>query len=334
MKNKRIEKLIEPSPLSLLLPVAVSALLWAVGNVFRPEQSWDVTSSGVIDHLFRTQIGLSEGFSTVLAWTFYVFQAIVLVRMNDRFMLINRRTMLPLAFFLLLISVNENLRLFSLSQVSLLLLVQSMGMMFATYRQRDRVSEYFIIGITMSVSVLLTAEYVVFVPFILIGALRLNALSLRSLLAFLTGLATVPLSLVTLAYVFMPSTAMLGYMNGYVDTLSFAQPHYKLNFVKMTFYASIFFVSMFSLLRALRRDVYDNVRSQCYYAVTRNFFLISVFLLFFMSERIATVYPLAALFASMILAHYFSLNESIVTRCLFWLVVISSMVFFLYSLLF
>ncbi len=334
MNNRRIEQLIQPSLLSFLFPVMVSALLWVLGNVLRPEQIWEVTPSGVIDQMFRAEVNFSDTVSTFLSWSSYLLLAIVLVRLNDRFMLINRRTMLPLVFFLLLISVNVNLCFFSLSQVSLLLMVQLVGMMFATYRQRDRVVEYFIIGMTMSAAVLLTAEYVVFIPIVLIGMLQLNAFSFRSLLAFLTGLLLLPLCFVTLIYVFMSSDSIMGYVNGYVCCLSLSKPRYELNLVKIIFYASIFFVSMFAFLRALRRDVYDNVRSRCFFALIRNFFLISALMLFFMPEKILNVYPLFALFASIILAHYFSFNESVVTRSLFWLVVISSMLFFLYTLLF
>lgn len=334
MENKRLEQLIQPSLLSFLFPVAVISLLWFVGSVFLPESLWSVSFSGSIDQIISENYSFASEFTTLIAWAIYLFVGIMLVQLNDRFMLISRRTMLPLVFFLLLTSTNVNLYIFSLSQISLSFILLAFFLLLSTYRRQDMTVTYFLMGMALSIAVLLTSEFVFLLPLYVIAMFQLNAFSFRSLLAFLTGLVVLPYIIVTLIYCFASPGTLSVYLSQYFSSVSFSVPNYDWNFVKVIFYSSVFAVTIFALLLAMRRANYDNEKSRCFYAVVRNFFLVSVLFLFFLGDKLTHVYPLAVLFASIILAHYFSTNFTILKRSLFLLVVITSFLYFLHALLF
>ncbi len=300
-----------------------------------PSETWNCSYSGPIDAYYWENLPLTPFMSTFVAWLFMVLTGGLLVFLNERHMFINQRTMLPFFFYLLFTSVNVNVYTFSPAQLSNLLVILALGLLFSTYRRTTPVFETFAIGLLLSISSLLTVEYALLVVPFVIGSITLNSIGFRTFLAFLTGLICPVWMLFGSLYLY-DADFLIQFAQSYRDSLSFSFVllSYDYDFIDLIFFGSIIGISFWTLIGAMRRAAYDNVKSQRLYSVMRNFYLFCLVLFVFFSDKMPNLYSLTSVFASLIVAHYFTIMRGLLVRILFWFLLTSAVLYYLNAIIF
>lgn len=114
---------------------------------------------------------------------------ILLLRINNRFSLIQKHTQLPFLFFLLLELASPTLNLLGDGNVMSVVLLFLLALFFQSYQQ-ERAQPAFLIMGTLALCTLFCTRFSYFIPLFLIGFFQIRYLSVKSLLGALIGFVT------------------------------------------------------------------------------------------------------------------------------------------------
>ena len=120
---------------------------------------------------------------------FVLVGGVLLLRINNRFSLIQRHTLLPFLFFLLFELVSPSLTLLGDGNVTAVVLLLLCILFFHAY-QSEKAQPAFLIMFTLALCTLFCTRYIYYVPLFLIGFAQMRCLSIKSLLGALVGLIT------------------------------------------------------------------------------------------------------------------------------------------------
>lgn len=114
---------------------------------------------------------------------------VLLLRINNRFSLIQKHTLLPFIFFLLFELVSPSLTLLGDGNVTAVVLLLLFTLLFHSY-QSEKAQPAFLIMLTLALCTLFCTRTVYYIPLFLIGFAQMRYLSVKSLLGALVGLVT------------------------------------------------------------------------------------------------------------------------------------------------
>lgn len=114
---------------------------------------------------------------------------VLLLRINNRFSLIQKHTLLPFLFFLLLELASPALSLLGDGTVTTVILLLLLVLFFQSY-QSDRAQPAFLIFGALALGTLFCTRFAYFVPLFLIGFSQIRYLSVKSLSGALIGFIT------------------------------------------------------------------------------------------------------------------------------------------------
>lgn len=120
---------------------------------------------------------------------FVLLGGVLLLRINNRFSLIQRHTLLPFIFFLLFEMVSPSLTLLGNGNVTAVVLLLLCILFFRSY-QSEKAQPAFLIMFTLGLCTLFCTRTVYYIPLFLIGFAQMRYLSAKSLLGALVGLVT------------------------------------------------------------------------------------------------------------------------------------------------
>ena len=121
---------------------------------------------GFLAHGFEGQVFLSK----IFAFLFLLFQAVLIVRLNARFILIQERTLLPAFFFLLITAFYMPLLNFSEAIFGSFFFIIMLDLLFSTYKKEPNTYRFFEAGLVLGIASLFYARLIYFLPFIWIVA--------------------------------------------------------------------------------------------------------------------------------------------------------------------
>lgn len=114
---------------------------------------------------------------------------VLLLRINNRFSLIQKHTLLPFLFFLLFELATPDLALLGDGNLMAVVLLFLLALFFHSY-QLDRAQPAFLIVGTLTLCTLFCTRFAYFIPLFLIGFFQIRYLSVKSLLGALIGFVT------------------------------------------------------------------------------------------------------------------------------------------------
>lgn len=120
---------------------------------------------------------------------FVLLGGVLLLRINNRFSLIQRHTLLPFIFFLLFEMVSPSLTLLGGGNVTAVMLLLLCILFFRSY-QSEKAQPAFLIMCTLGLCTLFCTRTIYYIPLFLIGFAQMRYLSAKSLLGALVGLVT------------------------------------------------------------------------------------------------------------------------------------------------
>lgn len=114
---------------------------------------------------------------------------VLLLRINNRFSLIQKHTLLPFLFFLLLELATPDLALLGDGNLMAVVLLFLLALFFQSY-QLDKAQPAFLIVGALTLCTLFCTRFSYFIPLFLIGFFQIRYLSVKSLLGALIGFIT------------------------------------------------------------------------------------------------------------------------------------------------
>ncbi len=153
---------------------------------------------GFLARGFEGQVFLSK----IFAFLFLLFQAVLIIRMNARFILIQNRTFLPAFFFLLITGFYMPLLNFSEAIFGSFFFVIMLDLLFSTYKKEPNTYRFFEAGLVLGIASLFYARLIYFLPFIWVVAIITRPFLWREWLYPVLGAAVPYILIIGGSYIF------------------------------------------------------------------------------------------------------------------------------------
>lgn len=182
--NKFYEKHIQGGQtltvVALIIFVAVRLLFVFSDDVVTPEE----IKGGVLWNELKHFIP-STDVSILLSGVFGAGVAMLLGWLNNKYAIIRRRTSLPIAFVLLLFSINPLFLFMSAHYVAVFFFLLAVDALFASYQDKESRRRGVDVGMYLTISTLFVTEYLMFIPLFIIGFGMLRSFSFKMFISML-----------------------------------------------------------------------------------------------------------------------------------------------------
>jgi len=273
---------------------------------------------------YKWVAGLLSGqvlLSKIIAFLLVVLQAVLLVRLNARFILIQKRTFLPAFFFILLVSFYFPHLQFSpylFGSIAMLLVI---NLIFYTY-DRDILSwRFFEAGLLVGIGTLFYSRMIYFLPFIWVSHIILRSPSWREWLYPVLGLMVPAIYLV--AVHFLTGNDPWGSWEVLYNNLN--NFHFSFRFT-LAHLAIAFYILLLVIIASgymLRVYQFRKIYIRNYFLVFFWLFLISATLFTFLTRFDPGILYIAAIPVSFLLSNYFiNARKSRINQILFGLILV------------
>ena len=270
----------------------------------------------LIDGIFVNKISLSK----FIAFLFLLFQAIMMIRINARYVLIQERTFLPAFFFLVISSFFPSLLHFSPFIFGSFFILMMLEIIFSVYKAEANSYRFFESGLLIGIASLFYAKLIFLLPFLWIISLILRPFFWREWLFPVLGLSV--LYLIVLSILFLGDKAPMSIFDTLSESLHFNYS-FKTDWTNLTFSGYLFILILMASIYMLKVFQFRKIYIRDYYLSFFWLFVLSLLIFVFLSGfEIGMIYILA-IPISFILSNYFINSRSIrVKNILFMLFLI------------
>jgi len=329
--KKPLAILIEPGPAGIIIPLLIGGVFWLTGYFISPEPDWSAPKITPFTEWVNTIIPVHSALSHSLGFLFTILIGLILVQFNETFSFIRTRTLLPLFFFILLMGSNINVHEFSFGQISCFFLLLALWQLFSIYQEKSPVKQTFNIGFFLSLGSFFTIELVFFLPIFWLGMMRLNSFRFRTFLSSIIGFLSPFLLFLGVAYL---QSDVVNYIKLFVEQFNFELNFFNYNFIFILYLGTLIVCALFAILNLVNKSFSDKIKVSRILGFISMSFIFCLLLFLFFSDKSSIVFTFAAIFGSILYAHYFSLHYNLFIRVLFWIQLSISLLYYLYSIFF
>lgn len=312
-----IKKIITPSmPFSMLL-VLGTIIIWIIVNVFVSTDS-GLAINSPLSKVVEGAIH-SELISNIISLIITLFNAFLLVQINNRFTIIRTRTFIPVFVFLMVMSVLAKVHQLPNAQIALTFQLAALFVFFGMFRNRNASEQAFLGSLLVAIGSLFVVPMIFFLPLSWIGFARFRSLSMRTFLASLIGTIVPWIFYFSIRYYLQPDLVWLNilYSNFQIGFILTDIPLNELIYIaSMAIIIIIGLVGLFSNLHG------DSLQSRAYLNFLLILLIFSVaFSFIFINEYYAFI-PIVIMSFSILLAHPFTLKPFGFYAILFYILVL------------
>jgi hypothetical protein len=257
----------------------------------------------------------------IIAFIFILFQAILVVRLNARFILIQERTFLPAFFFILLVSFYFHHLRFSEYIFGSLGMIIILNYMFSSYKKDPNSLKFFEAGFILGISSLFYARMIYFLPFLWIAQIILRPPYWREWVYPIIGVFIPAFLYVTIRYLndldpWKAWDILIMNLNDFSYSFRFSQPYLIISIL-------IFILVVIASIYMLRVFQFRKIYIRNYYQAFFWLFMTSTLLFVFFTRFDAGILYMAAVPVSFILSNYFiNAPRTLLNRLLFGLILV------------
>lgn len=317
MKAPSLKAIIKPGIFTLTLTLSIFAGIWIL-HFFQLQESTELQSSDNSNWLMAYRM--------IAIVVLISLNSVLLRRFVLHFSIIRTKSFLPVLFFLCFTAVWPDLRTNVFPHFFLTISLVSLELFFGMYRERSAVEQAFLGSILIALASLVNPLILIIFPLFWIGFTILKSLSLRSLLASLSGIA-VPWIIYATVFI------LKGYKMEIADEFTlFLQPlaiDVTDNSPALLLYVALLSsITLFSLGGLFSKLLDDSIQTRKYIhmLVMLLFTLISLAVLY--TEIEVLILPFIAFLLSVLLAHPFTLRKALLYPVLF-IIFVAATVFYL-----
>lgn len=331
MQFARFKDYIKPAAPSMIFGVVMALILWydlylPVGFAECNSENLCLGDSPFVQFLSNS-IFVSAWCGSLTSFLLLLSISFLMIRLNERFSIINVRTVLPAYTFCLLYSVFFFPHGFSLSLLVALLIL---GAIYISYAMVEmpyiEMSKYaFNIGMLISLASLLSLPCLFYLFPLLAFFYEFKTLTLRNLLALIFGLF-LPILYLIIYLVYIDNIESLRLFVESSFTFGVFSSYDSLKWWDWAYLAAFSFLFMVGFFKYLRWKNQLNVKNREEHFFILVYFVFTLFLLFILAVDVELLFPLIFLFASFTIGQYFSLQFTIFSKVIGVLFLILSLV--------
>ncbi len=271
---------------------------------------------GILAHGFEGHVFLSK----IFAFLFLIFQSIMIVRLNARFILIQQRTFLPAFFFMLITAFYMPLLNFSEAIFGSFFFIFMLDLLFSTYKQEPNTYRFFEAGLLLGIASLFYARLIYFLPFIWIVAVIIRPFFWREWLYPVLGVILPYLFIIIISYV--AGSAPFSILITLKQNLTTYYGSFQVNLNNFMVTGFVFLLIFIASIYMLRVYQFKKIYIRNYYMIF--FWLFVSSLLFFVLTRFDTgIVYVFAVPVSFILSNFFvNGRKTLGNRILFGVVLV------------
>jgi hypothetical protein len=300
------------SPFLIILLPVLGILLWlqAFSIPANPRFAFDTYQMPFYKYI-DSLLNNTPVWGKVLSLGLIIIQAILLIQINKKYLIIKERTYLPAFFFILLSSSYVELQRLNPAIIAGFFLIFAIEKVFSTYKYTRISYNYFDVGLILSLGSLFYAPLGYFILFVWISLAILRPFHSREWLFPILGFIIPYLLLFAYTYVFHNSHF---YYLDYIKTvLKHAAPDFPyMNIAYYIFFGFLLFITIISSFYLTSTYHTKKIQNRKYFAIFLWLFIISVGIFLIDSSASMEILILIAIPLSFNLSDYFASNRSII----------------------
>ncbi len=313
--------IIKPTQPFTLLIYFLTFVIWGVVYYYYYPQQEDgqLTRNGLLHNLFSP----NSIFTHILTFSLIWVNAKLLSRLNEKFGVIRIRTIIPELVYILLITSWSPLHTNYMGQVSVLLILIILSVIFNAYRNKETTENAFLVFFLTSLLVLILHEWLILVPFFFLFFWLLESFSFKVFLAGILGF--LPAYSIIFGYHYLVNDKLPNIIGNLRKIAHFnwieINNHFLINYIVLLL---LFLVISLIQMNVLRLQ--DNTKQRQYNLILKLFILAPIILIFFRAETILIVLPLLGMVYSFLFSYSIALKKSMLNQIVFYLFVVISMI--------
>lgn len=325
MQNRRWSDIIVPCAKNNIICIFMLLVLW--NDVFFCNQTENINQSGsfFIDKIL-TLTGLSQSIGSIVNFIIFAAVSFFILRMNDVFLFIKTRTVLPTIFFVISGSLLLPHEFTSAAFVTTLLLlaINSACKMCVT----ERIHFAFNAGMLLALASLVYPFAIILVLPFWSFALSFNMLSLRTILATIIGI------FVPILYGLMWLFFIDGKLLFPIDTNLEFQYFLPDNILKTVLLGVNAVILLISIINLITTNSQENIRPQRMFSFFLSSLTFSLAISLFAPGGLVNLSGIIIVLASIIIGRFFTLNYaySRIVKILLWIYLAVSSAYFILNL--
>ncbi|MBP1677779.1 MAG: hypothetical protein H6Q20_2338 [Bacteroidetes bacterium] len=313
---------ITPSfPLAVFL-IVVPFVLWLTGFALIPVSGDEsIYLTGLLANVFSLRADLV---TNVLSIIITLFNAFLIVQINNKYTIIRNRTFLPVLVFLLLISCWTDTHIYVLAHLTLALFALSLFVFFSMYRDTKASEQAFLGSLLIASGSLFAYPVILFIPVCWIGFMRFHSFSLRTFLGSVFGVLVPWIFYFVVRYYFQPD---LLWLNEIAESFRLGWAVTELSLIRVVYLAVMLVFMLVGLV-----GLYSELRNDSVQVRARLSFLQLIMVFAFIFSMILVDYyylfiPFVAISYSLLISHPFTLRASKFYGILFALFILFNFAF-------
>ncbi|MFW5887067.1 MAG: hypothetical protein ACOCUL_04850 [Bacteroidota bacterium] len=252
-------------------------------------------------------VGENKFLNTFLAFTLLTIEALLLSRLNKKFIFINARTYLPSIIFVLISFGFLPLHALHPVHFGILFLLLSINSLLKTYRREQLTYGIFEAAFALSIGSFFYGKLLFFIVFIWIGIIILRPLYWREWFYSIIGIVLPYLFLFTYYYVFQDEPGKL--INILTENLFGPRISYTFQLHELIFLAYLLLLIIVSSLFMLQVFRIKKIHSRKFFSLFFWLFLCAVAIYYIIPSTSFYIYFIAAVPVSILLGHYFAITK-------------------------
>lgn len=319
MNKFRLQKIVAPGTFSILSVCLLLGLLF--GSYFLNRRiEPDLMYSSYFFVQWREWQHVYPFIAFVSSFTLVTLLAVLLFRANEKYSFIRIRTILPSFLFVFLITVsNYKIEACSGLPGSIFLLV-FIWIFLSTYQEREPMGKIFNAFFVLSVGSFFCFDLLLLVPACWLSFSFFRIGSVRTLLASFIGLI--------IPYIIcLPILFLTGDLQGFIALIE-KQLTYSIftsQLPEKIFLFALFILTFVNFVININADKIRTRQTLYFFCLlTFNLFTISV-----LKDSFIDIFPMTAMVLSILIGHYFSLKNSLLSFICFMAMILVAVVFYL-----
>lgn len=326
MKFLSLNYLIKPRFVGVLISIATAIFLWMNTVSSMASADWTPCVLEPLSPIFDLLVPQNSYLSYLIGLCCVLFFGIMLYFLNESFLFIKERSLLPFFLYVLIMGCNPNVHSFSPAYVGSFVLLFVFWQLFECYHGASPIKQCFNMGALLALGSMVCVELILFIFPMWIGMQRLNVFNVRTFFASLFGLLCPFFVVGAVLYVFydidMAITAVW-------NSISLEYLTFNFTVSSLIYLGAIFVCMVVSIIYAILHSVGNRMHVVRMQGVISICFFLCFVLFFLMPGKPDITFPLLAMFAALSLSNYFTMQRSLFSSILFYVFVIALLILYI-----
>ncbi|OFX21194.1 MAG: hypothetical protein A2041_04840 [Bacteroidetes bacterium GWA2_31_9b] len=299
-------------PFVIILAIISGIALWSFTLFHQPVLEFQADTISML--FYKLLIGLFKNnilFLTVFAFILVIIQGLLLVWVNQKFILINFRTFLPAFFYIIISSSFVAIQMINPILIGNFFIFFALFNIYKIYRSDYALNDIYIAGFFTAIASLFWAPFAIFILLIWIALIILRPFIGREWIVSILGFLTPIFFTFLIFYVFFDNNTLINILNNikleYTSITDFKNIH--LSYI--LFYSLLFLIILIASLNLISSFQNRKIKTRKYFVINFWYFIIGLgIFLFFKRSSFEIIYILSIPISYLLSDYFYSFKKN------------------------